>query len=238
MFGRIVRIAILLLGVCGVLPAADLPGVWLDVPFVKQEKDGCGAASIAMVMQYWQAQQGQAANHTSDAIQIQRALYSAKAHGIYASDMERYFREKGFRTFTIRGEWEDLKQHLDKGRPLIVALKPAAGGALHYVVVTGLGARNGDGQRSGPTQTAAAGPVQLRTGMERGRKMDAAGTASNPISLIPTAILVISFRLCSPAASVAKRRTAPCVDHGRQAFRRAALAGSRKPRRVRAAPFG
>ena len=53
--------------------------------------------------------------------------------------MERYFREKGFRTFTIRGEWEDLKQHLDKGRPLIVALKPAGGGtALHYVVVTGL----------------------------------------------------------------------------------------------------
>jgi len=127
------------LGVCGVLPAADLPGVWLDVPFVKQEKDGCGAASIAMVIQYWQAQQGQAANQTSDAIQIQRALYSPKAHGIYASDMERYFQENGFRTFTIRGEWEDLKQHLDKGRPLIVALKPAAG-ALHYVVVTGFAA--------------------------------------------------------------------------------------------------
>ncbi len=127
------------LGVCGVLPAADLPGVWLDVPFVKQEKDGCGAASIAMVIQYWQAQQGQEANQTSDAIQIQRALYSPKAHGIYASDMERYFQENGFRTFTIRGEWEDLKQHLDKGRPLIVALKPAAG-ALHYVVVTGFAA--------------------------------------------------------------------------------------------------
>jgi predicted double-glycine peptidase len=139
MFQRFARIAIVCLGVCGVLPAADLPGVWLDVPFVKQEKDGCGAASIAMVIQYWQAQQGQAANQTSDAIQIQRALYSPKAHGIYASDMERYFQENGFRTFTIRGEWDDLKQHLDKGRPLIVALKPAAG-ALHYVVVTGFAA--------------------------------------------------------------------------------------------------
>ena len=57
--------------------------------------------------------------------------------------MERYFREQGFRTFTIRGEWEDLQQHLAKGRPLIVALKPAGGGALrfalHYVVVAGLG---------------------------------------------------------------------------------------------------
>jgi ABC-type bacteriocin/lantibiotic exporter with double-glycine peptidase domain len=130
----------MLLGVCSVLLAANLPGVWLDVPFVKQEKDGCGAASIAMVMQYWQRQQGGgSASQDSDAIQIQHVLYSAKARGIYASDMERYFREKGFRTFTIRGEWEDLKQHLDKGRPLIVALKPAGGGTpLHYVVVTGL----------------------------------------------------------------------------------------------------
>ena len=139
MFGRIVRkVAVIAGSSAGVLYAADLPGVWLDVPFVKQEKDGCGAASIAMVMQYWQQQRGQAANPDSDAIQIQRTLYSAKAHGIYASDMERYFKEKGFRTFTIRGEWEDLKQHLDKGRPLIVALKPAGGAPLHYVVVAGL----------------------------------------------------------------------------------------------------
>src|SRR5882757_4160139 len=139
MFGRILRVAVLLVGVCGVLLAADLPGVWLDVPFVKQEKDGCGAASIAMVMQYWQHQRSEPANPDADAIQIQHLLYSAKARGIFASDMERYFREKRFRTFTIRGEWEDLKQHLDKGRPLIVALKPAGGGAsLHYVVVTGV----------------------------------------------------------------------------------------------------
>ncbi len=139
MSGRLVRTTLVLLGVCGALVAADLHGVWLDVPFVKQEKDGCGAASVAMVMQYWQHQQGEPAGQDSDAARIQHALYSARAHGIYASDMERYFREKGFRTFTIRGEWEDLKQHLDKGRPLLVALKPAGGGSpLHYVVVTGI----------------------------------------------------------------------------------------------------
>jgi predicted double-glycine peptidase len=139
MLGRMAGIIVLLLGVCGMVQAADLPGVWLDVPFVKQEKDGCGAASIAMVLQYWRAQQGQLTNPASDATHIQRALYSAKARGIYASDMERYFHEQGFRTFTIRGEWEDLQQHLARGRPLIVALKPAGGGALHYVVVAGLG---------------------------------------------------------------------------------------------------
>ncbi len=138
MLGRVARIAVVLLGVNGIMLAADFAGVWLDVPFVKQERDGCGAASIAMVMQYWQAQQDRPASASTDAIQIQRALYSSKAHGIYASDMERYFQENGYRTFTIRGEWEDLKQHLSKGRPLIVALKPVAGAPLHYVVVTGL----------------------------------------------------------------------------------------------------
>ncbi len=144
----------MLLGVCSLLLAANLPGVWLDVPFVKQEKDGCGAASIAMVMQYWQRQQGGgSASQDSDAIQIQHVLYSAKARGIYASDMERYFREKGFRTFTIRGEWEDLKQHLDKGRPLIVALKPAGGVTpLHYVVVTGLDQEQGIVMVNDPAQ--------------------------------------------------------------------------------------
>ncbi len=139
MFGRVVRIVFLLLGVCGMLLAADPSGAWLDVPFVKQEKDGCGAACIAMVMQYWRAQQGQPPGDASDATRIQRTLYSSKAHGIYVSDMERYFREQGFRTFTIRGEWEDLQQHVAKGRPLIVALKAAGGGALHYVVVAGVG---------------------------------------------------------------------------------------------------
>jgi predicted double-glycine peptidase len=136
---RIFSIAVVLLGVCGVLRAADPRGVWLDVPFVKQEKDGCGAAAIAMVMQYWQAKSAQPANDVSDAGQIQQTLYSAKAHGIYASDMERYFQENGYRTFTIRGQWQDLEQHTNKGRPLIVALKPSSGAPIHYVVVAGLG---------------------------------------------------------------------------------------------------
>lgn len=129
----------MLLGVCGLLLAADPPGIWLDVPFVQQEKDGCGAASIAMVMQYWLRQQGRPADGSADAAGIQRALYSSRAHGIYASDLQRYFQQQGFRTFVFRGEWADLKQHLAKGRPLIVALKPASGKVpLHYVVLAGL----------------------------------------------------------------------------------------------------
>jgi len=127
---------ITLLGICGSLWAAGASGVWLDVPFVQQEKNGCGAASIAMVMQYWQHQQGKPPS--ANAEQIQRILYSSKGHGIYASDLEGYFQQSGFRTFAFRGEWNDLKDHLEKGRPLMVALKPGRGAQLHYVVVTGV----------------------------------------------------------------------------------------------------
>ena len=129
---------LLWLCLCSLMFAADRPGVWLDVPFVKQEKEGCGAASISMVMQYW-LKQGQITAGGTDPGVIQRALYSKEGHGIYASDLERYFQEHGFRTFAFQGAWEDLMQHLEKGRPLIVALKPERRNAeLHYVVIAGL----------------------------------------------------------------------------------------------------
>jgi ABC-type bacteriocin/lantibiotic exporter with double-glycine peptidase domain len=123
---------------CGLLAAAGPPGIWLDVPFVKQKKNGCGAASISMVMQYWLRQQGGPPDKNADAESIQRALYTSQAKGIYASALERYLQNHGFRTFAFRGEWGDLRDHLEKGRPLIVALKPAGGVPVHYVVVTGL----------------------------------------------------------------------------------------------------
>jgi predicted double-glycine peptidase len=136
---RAVKSVLVVLSLYSLLHAGTNPGMWLDVPFVKQQKDGCGAASIAMVMQYWLKQDGRAMADSADAAQIQNALYSRKAHGIYASDMEQYLQQQGFRTFAFRGRWDDLKQHLEKGRPLIVALKPRAGNVpLHYVVISGL----------------------------------------------------------------------------------------------------
>jgi ABC-type bacteriocin/lantibiotic exporter with double-glycine peptidase domain len=135
---RVTKAILVLLWACDAMATADPSGIWLDVPFVRQEKDGCGAASIAMVMQYWERRQSEGGGPASDASQIQRILHSGSGHGIYASDMERYFQQQGYRTFAVRGEWTDLKQHLEKGRPLIVALKPGVAGPLHYVVITGL----------------------------------------------------------------------------------------------------
>lgn len=118
--------------------AAGPADLWIDVPFVQQQKDGCGAASIAMVMQYWQRQQGSPPRADADSTQILRALHSDAAHGIYASDMVRYFQQNGYRAFVFSGAWADLDRELGKGRPLIVALHAGSGPELHYVVVAGL----------------------------------------------------------------------------------------------------
>ena len=144
MFCHLARLAVLFVCFGGVLSAAVSAGEWLDVPFVRQEKNGCGAASIAMVMQYWLKQQGRTASDSAEATQIQRTLYVPGADGIYASAMESYFQEHGFRTFSFSGRWEDLQQHLHKGRPLIVALSPSAtDGSLHYVVIAGIDPEHG-----------------------------------------------------------------------------------------------
>jgi ABC-type bacteriocin/lantibiotic exporter with double-glycine peptidase domain len=118
---------------------ADKAGIWLDVPFIKQTVEGCGSASIAMLMQYWSAHGTQIAAEREDADAIQKQLYSRNGRGIYASDLERYLRESGFRVFALRGEWSDLRDHLSKGRPLILSIEPGGSHApLHYVVATGM----------------------------------------------------------------------------------------------------
>jgi predicted double-glycine peptidase len=122
---------------CCVVAANGAAGLWLDVPYIHQEKDGCGSASLAMVLRYWQTKDASVADERTDPARIQRELYSAKLRGIYASDMERYLRESGFAVFSFRGEWRDLRSHLAKGRPLIAGLKRKSAPA-HYVVVVGL----------------------------------------------------------------------------------------------------
>lgn len=135
----LVRQAILAGVLCCSVVAADAPAIWLDVPFVKQSSEGCGAASIAMVMQYWFAQGGHQVDDHADAAYILQALHSRSGHGIYSSMMLRYLQEQGFRTLSFTGDWEILQHNLQKGRPLIVALKPSAiERSLHYLVVAGM----------------------------------------------------------------------------------------------------
>jgi len=125
---------VLAAAVCAETPAA----VWLDVPFVHQPREGCGAASIWMVMAYWNAQAGRHDDASSEVETIQQRLYSPKDHGISATSMVDYFRQHRYQAFAFNGGWADLDQHLRKGRPLIAALKPSGQTQLHYVVIDGI----------------------------------------------------------------------------------------------------
>jgi ABC-type bacteriocin/lantibiotic exporter with double-glycine peptidase domain len=142
------KVAAMLIFVGSACSAFAQASVWLDVPFVKQPAEGCGAASIAMVMQYWEQHQNAGAQslpgsgksgdtRQSDVNHIHQELYSERAHGIYASDLQHYLRSQGFATYIVHGDEALLAKHIGRGRPLIVALKPSAR-ALHYVVVAGV----------------------------------------------------------------------------------------------------
>ena len=120
-----------LLALLASLVWAESGALWVDVPFVRQEKNGCGAASIAMLLRYW-------SHENADPHQIYEALYSGDAHGIRGAEVERFLREKGFRTFVFQGAWADIEPHLAKGRPLMVCLNEGRAGPRHYVVVAGI----------------------------------------------------------------------------------------------------
>src|SRR5215469_3756796 len=103
---------LLWLACCGIVAAADTPGVWLNVPFVGQDKDGCGAASLAMIIQYWQQEKAIPANPSFDYSHIESALLSRSAHGIFASSMVQYLQQHGFSAFTFTGDPDLLEHHI------------------------------------------------------------------------------------------------------------------------------
>lgn len=118
--------------------AQQTRAVWIDVPFVQQPRDGCGAAALSMLMQYWARQQRQSTPADSAVEVIQARLFAPAAHGILASSMQSWLRQHGYQVFALDGQWSDLETQIQKGRPLIVALRPRGQSALHYVVVDGI----------------------------------------------------------------------------------------------------
>jgi predicted double-glycine peptidase len=108
----------------------------LAVPHVKQFKNGCGAASVAMVLQYWD--RDRAPEHAA----IYDALIDAERKGIQLARMKQYVEGAGYRAFTMRAKARDLEEQLGKGRPLIVALRSSTRGRMHFAVLSGI-----DGER-------------------------------------------------------------------------------------------
>jgi predicted double-glycine peptidase len=140
---RIVAAAIILAGFVlmgAVTQARPEGGLRLELPFVPQVKQGCGSAAIAMVLLWWKQHGFAAKPGAVDAAAIHREVYSEEEQGTKARDVSRYFERRGFRSFGFSGSWAELAEHLKKGRPVIVAIRPPGQRQMHYVVVSGIGA--------------------------------------------------------------------------------------------------
>lgn len=111
---------------------AVLAASGLTVPLIRQAKNGCGAASVAMITQYWNPQS------SAPPEQIYQRLYDKERGGILLADMKKWLTEAGYNAVTFRGQRADLEQHLQKGRPLIVGLRSGARKQMHFVVVSGI----------------------------------------------------------------------------------------------------
>jgi tetratricopeptide (TPR) repeat protein len=107
---------------------AILAASTLDVPFVAQRKDTCGAAALAMVLRYW----GDDASHD----EVARALLRPELHGIAGSKLAEFARGRGLEAVAYRGDMANLREFVGQGRPLIVAWDMGRG-RYHDVVVVG-----------------------------------------------------------------------------------------------------
>jgi len=133
------------------LRAQDPKPVWIDVPYVHQSPEACGAAALAMLTAYWAEQEGLAGSFSDGTPAqreqaradryvsiIERELSPRAGRGIAAKAMKAYLDQHGFITFTLEGTWHDLVSEIGRGRPLIVAVRPRGDPQLHYVVIAGV----------------------------------------------------------------------------------------------------
>ena len=112
-----------------ILPlVAVLAASSLEVPFVAQRKDTCGAAALAMVLRYW----GDDATHDD----VARTLLTPELHGIAGSRLAEFARGRGMEAVAYKGDMANLREFVGKGRPLIVAWDMGRG-RYHDVVVVG-----------------------------------------------------------------------------------------------------
>jgi len=116
-------------------PAEAEPGFLLIPgisPIQQRNSVGCGPAALAMVLRCYGESVG--------AEDLSRALPPVQEDGVAAGSLRDLARSFGYKAHVIEGTFEDLEEHLRKGRPLIVGLvKPFITGALpHYEVVAGI----------------------------------------------------------------------------------------------------
>jgi ABC-type bacteriocin/lantibiotic exporter with double-glycine peptidase domain len=101
--------------------------VLLQVPLIKQPYMQCLNACVSMVLKYWGLE------ISVDFIEKHVPVYK---DGTTGKDLALFVEEAGFHGFLIQPPFEDLIQHVNKERPVIVTL-PVKGRLRHALVLVG-----------------------------------------------------------------------------------------------------
>ncbi len=101
------------------------------VPFYPQERNRCGPAALAGVMNFWDVKVSPS--------EIANEIYSDSAKGTLNIDMLVYPQKRGLRAQQYSGNTEDLKKKIDGGFPVIILVDYGfwVMEAGHFMVVTG-----------------------------------------------------------------------------------------------------
>lgn len=104
-----------------------------NIPFYPQEKDQCGPAALAGVLNYWGVK--------VSADEIASEIFSRGAAGTLNLDLVLYAKRKGLRADQYEGDFEDLKKNVRDGLPLIVLVDEGFWiyQKNHFMVVVGYG---------------------------------------------------------------------------------------------------
>jgi len=142
MASRLLLMACLLLTGCAVLhtgkPLRDAKlspeAVVINVPVVLQDDQyDCGVSALSMVLAYY----GKPCDKDKAAGLKAKA---AREQGLTGGDLQDYMRAEGLETLLFKGDIGSsitgLYYHLDRGRPLVVALS-VSDDSNHFVLVTG-----------------------------------------------------------------------------------------------------
>lgn len=89
-----------------------------DVPLFEQTEHQCGPAALASVINYWSARTTSTTMVSPD--EIAAAFYSPTARGTLGMDLVLYSRRLGFTARSYAGSINDIRNHIDKGVPLIL----------------------------------------------------------------------------------------------------------------------
>ena len=111
-------------------PYSSPKGFYLEVPYVHQVKNYCGPAALSMVLRFW--------DQSVDQYELAGHFDPFPSKGLSGAQMKELAARYGFSAYSFSGQTETLREHLGKGRPVIVALSSSRLLDFnHFVVLVG-----------------------------------------------------------------------------------------------------